>query len=109
MPVKYIQFVGFNSNTIDKLLDTDLDLPIYEQHLSLLRARLANDGDYTYLVLNDGTQTEAVRVANHGGFLKLLRGLEDTTATSFPAGTCVRWEITPSAVRDIICQMECCP
>lgn len=107
--MRYVQFVGFNSNTTEKLLDTDLDLPVYEQHLSLLRARLANDGDYTYLVLFDGTQTEAVQITNHGGFLKLTRAVENTTASSFPTGTCVRWELTPAAVRDIVCQMECCP
>ena len=107
--MRYVQFAGFNSNTTDKLLDTDLDLPVYEQHLSLLRQRLNADGDYTYLVLNDGTQTEVVQLTNHGGFLKLTRALENTTASSFPTGTCVRWEITPAAVRDIVCQMECCP
>jgi hypothetical protein len=107
--VRYIQFAGFNSNTTDKLLDTDLDLPVYEQHLALLRKRLAADGDYTYLVLFDGTQTEVVQLTNHGGSLKLTRALEDTPAQSFPTGTCVRWEITPAAVRDIVCQMECCP
>lgn len=107
--MRYVQFAGFNSNTTDKLLDTDLDLPVYEQHLSLLRQRINADGDYTYLVLNDGTQTEVVQLTNHGGFLKLTRALENTTASSFPTGTCVRWEITPAAVRDIVCQMECCP
>ena len=109
MSGKYKGFEGFNSDLTDKLDKSDTDLPIHEQHLSTLRGRLADDGDYTFLVLNDGTQFEVVRVANHGGFLKLTRGLEETAPASFPVGTCVRWELTPAAVRDIVCQMECCP
>lgn len=105
---KYVQYAGFISELTDKLVDVDTDLPIHEQHLAMLRSRLASDGDYTYLKILDGTVTEYVRVSNAGGKLALSRGLELTTPKTFPVGACVKWELTPMAVRDIICQMPCC-
>lgn len=104
----YEQYAGFLSNLTDKLADVDTDLPIHEQHIALLKARLAG-GKYTYLKIMDGTSVEYVKVSDQGGKLFLERGLELTTPTTFPIGSCVKWELTPSAIRDIICQMPCCP
>lgn len=106
---KYVQFAGFMSNLVDKLADIDTDLPIHEQHLSLLRSRLEENGDYTFLKVLDGTNIEYVRLTNNDGKLSLTRGAELTHPTTFPVGACVKWELTPTAVRDIICQMPCCP
>ena len=104
----YEHYAGFISNLTDKLADIDTDLPIHEQHLALLRSRL--DGNkYTFLKILDGTKVEYVKVINQGGKLYLERGKELTTPTTFPVGACVKWELTPTAVRDIVCQMPCCP
>lgn len=104
----YEQYAGFISNLTDKLADIDTDLPIHEQHLALLRSRL-NGGKYTFLKILDGTHIEYVKVINQNGNLYLERGKELTTPTTFPVGSCVKWELTPTAVRDIVCQMPCCP
>lgn len=104
----YEQYVGFISNLTDKLADVDTDLPIHEQHLALLRNRIT-DGKYTFLKILDGTNVEYIKVSNTGGALSVERGLELTTPTTFPVGSCVKWELTPTAVIDIVCQMACCP
>ena len=106
--MKYEQYAGFISNLTAKLLDADADLPIHEQHLALLRMRLAGD-KYTFLKIMDGTHVEYVKLVNQAGKLLIERGMELTTPTSFPVGSCVKWELTPTAVRDIVCQMPCCP
>ena len=106
---KYVQYAGFVSNLTDKLADVDTDLPVHDQHLSQLRSRLAKNGDYTFLKILDGTSVEYVRLSNNGGKLSLTRGLELTFPTTFPTGSCVKWELTPTAVRDIVCQTPCCP
>lgn len=106
----YEQYAGFITNLTDKLADVDTDLPIHEQHLSLLKARLTIEGGgYTYLKILDGTNVEYVKVIYDGSTLHMERGLEKTSPTTFPVGSCVKWELTPTAVRDIICQMPCCP
>lgn len=105
---KYVQVAGFRSQLVDKLADVDTDLPIFEQHLTQLRNRLSANGDYTFLKVLDGTNIEYIRVENNDGLL-VTRGLEQTNPTTFPVGSCVSWELTPTAVRDIVCQMPCCP
>lgn len=104
----YEQYAGFISNLIAKLGDNDKDLPIYEEHIALLKNRLAND-KYTYLKILDGTNIEYIKVSNVNGSLVIERGYELTSPKTFPVGSCVKWEITPTAVRDIVCQMSCCP
>lgn len=103
----YEPYAGFISNLTDKLVDVDTDLPIHEQHLAMLRQRISN-GKYTYLKLLDGTNVEYIKVSNYDGALVVERGLELTEPKTFPVGTCIMWELTPTAIRDIICQMECC-
>lgn len=107
MNATYEQFAGFISNLVEKYADVDTDLPIHEQHIAALRNRIT-DGKYTHLKLFDGTNIEYIKVSNTGGALVVERGIELTTPKTFPVGSCVKWELTPTAVRDIICQMECC-
>lgn len=103
----YAHMAGFMSTLTDKLADIDTDLPVPAEHLALLRQRIP-DGGYTVLRLFDGTQIEYVKVINNGGALRLERGQELTPAAAFPNGACVRWELTPAVIRDIVCQMPCC-
>lgn len=105
--MKYIQYAGYVTQLIDKLADVDTDLPIHEEHLASLKKRVV-DGTYTYLRISDGTNIEFIKVENVGGSLRVQRGLELTEPHTFPVGSCVRWELTPTAIRDIICQMPCC-
>ena len=106
--IYYKQIVDFISNLTEKYEDTATDLPIFEEHLSKLRAVLGTSG-YTYLQIKDGTNVEIVKVQANNGNLSVVRGLEQTSATTFPKGSCITWVMTSSAVRDIVCQMDCCP
>ena len=106
--IYYKQIVDFISNFTDKYEDTATDLPIFEEHLSKLRSVLGASG-YTYLQIKDGTNVEIVKVQSNNGNLSVVRGLEQTTPTTFPKGSCIMWAMTSSAVRDIVCQMNCCP
>lgn len=103
----YEPYAGFMSNLTDKLADVDTDLPIHKQHIAGLLGRITS-GKYTYLKLLDGTNVEYIKVSNYDGALVVERGLELTEPKTFPVGTCIMWELTPTAIRDIICQMECC-
>lgn len=105
---KYEQLAGFMSSLTDKLADIDTDLPLHAQHLAELTSRLSGS-KYTFLEITDGTKIEYVKVSNVNNKLYLERGKEITTPTTFPVGSCVKWKLTPTAIRDIICQMPCCP
>lgn len=106
--IYYRQIVDFISNLTDKYEDTATDLPIFEEHLSKLRSVLGTS-NYTYLQIKDGTNVEIIKVQSNDGNLSVVRGLEQTSATTFPKGSCITWVMTSSAVRDIVCQMDCCP
>lgn len=105
---KYVGIVGFKSTLVAKLADIDADLPVFEEHLSALRARLGATG-YTYLEVKDGYNTEIIKVMSVCGNIEIERGLESTDPHTFPKGSYIGWAMTPSAIRDIVCQMECCP
>ena len=106
--VNYVQIVDFISNLTEKFADVDTDLPIHEQHLSKLRERLGMS-NYTFLQIKDGSNVEIIKVSSFGGKLSVTRGLETTVAKTFPKGSCVQHILTSTAVRDIVCQMDCCP
>lgn len=108
MAKQYVGIVDFMSNTIDTLNKDDMDLPIYDADVSKLAKSIGNNG-YTFLQINDGTNIELVKAEYVAGDIVLYRGLEETVPTTFPSGSEVRWIMTPGAVRDIICQMDCCP
>lgn len=104
----YVQLAGFISNLTDKLVDIDTDLPIPDNHLALLGSRLS-EGDYSFLKILDGTNIEYIKLIKGNGRLRIERGAELTKPTTFPVGSCVKWELTSTAIRDIVCQMPCCP
>lgn len=105
---KYVQVVDFISNLTEKFAKDDRDLPIFAEHLVSLANKLGNGG-YTYLQVRDGTNIEIVKVSADNGRLLVTRGQENTEATTFPKGSCIEWKLTTTAVRDIVCQMDCCP
>lgn len=104
----YEQFAGFKSELTATYADVDTDLPIHEQHLAALAKRLGKD-KHTYLKLSDGTNIEFIQVLGTKDGITVKRGQEHTEAVTFPRGTCVSWELTQAAVREIVCQMDCCP
>lgn len=61
------------------------------------------DADYTYLVINDGTGAEVVKAIAFGNQVQIDRAQEGTEANAYPAGSCVRWEVTKSGIEDTVC------
>lgn len=103
----YKAVMDFSVNITEKLADIDTDLPIADNHYAKLSRDLG--GGYTFLSICDGVNTEIVKVSANGGKLFIERALENTEAHTFPVGSVVEYTLTPTAVRDIICQMDCCP
>lgn len=99
---------GYSTSLNGKLNATDGLLPIADARE--LDEKL--DADHTYLVINDGTGAEIVKTYAFGNEVKIERGQDGTTAKTFPAGACVKWEFTQSAFNDLGCPSEeksgCC-
>lgn len=105
--MKYKALTGLITNLTDKFADIDTDLPIPDDKIALILHKLG-EGNYSFLKVIDRTKIEYIYVANKDGKLFTQRGAEASEAQSFPQGSCVKWELTPSAVEAIVCQMECC-
>ncbi len=104
----YAANVAFSVNTVVKLADIDTDIPIADDKIAVLLTSIPA-GSHTYLHIYDGTNTEIVKANNVYGKITLERGQELTQAHTFPIGAVIEHVITPSAIREIVCQMECCP
>lgn len=104
----YSAAVAFSVNTTAKLDAIDTDLPIADDKLALLLLALP-EGHHTFLSVCDNFSTEIIKATNSYGRIVIERGQELTEAHTFPLGSVVEHVLTPSAIRDIVCQMECCP
>lgn len=97
------------SITLDaKLNKDDRYLPLSESNEALLVAALPNEGDYTYLTIREPSGAEVVKVTNSCSVFTVDRGEDGTDARTAPRGSCVRWEMTPQQVKDLICNYDCC-
>lgn len=100
----------FSASLNAKLEATDVYLPISDAAAADLKALLTEPDQYMYLTLKDDTNFETVKVRNERGTLMLERGIEGTTATTHPFGTCIV-SVSPTVValvKDLICNYECC-
>lgn len=104
----YASAIAFSVNTTDKLSDIDTDLPIADDKLAILLTNVP-EGSHTYLSVCDGFNTEVIKANNVYGKISIERGQELTEAHSFPTGSVIEHIMTPSAIREIVCQMDCCP
>lgn len=100
--MNYTFLNGFSASLSEKLNATDGLLPI--TNARELAEKLGEK--HSYLVINDGTGAEIVKVSAFGNEVKIERGKDGTTAKTFPAGSCVKWEFTESAFKDIGCPTE---
>jgi hypothetical protein len=82
-------------------------LPLTPADTDKLKA-LVREDDYTYLVLREPTGSEIIKVEHTCGGLLITRGEDHTEPRKFPRGTCVRFEMTPAVVKDMICTVDCC-
>lgn len=99
--------VFFNAALNSRLDKADRALPLHTQDTDRLKAALAED-DYTWLVIRDEVGSEIVKVTNTCGGLVIDRGEDGTEPLNFPKGSCVRWEMVPATVRELICTHDCC-
>lgn len=104
----YTAAVSFSVNLTGKLADIDTDLPIADDKLAELLTAIPA-GSFSYMRLCDGFGIEIVKVSNIHGNIRLERGQELTAARTFPSGSVIEHVMTPEAIRNIVCQMECCP
>lgn len=104
--MKYKWLNGYTSQLSEKLSATDKLLPITDARS--LADQL--DDKHTYLVINDGTGAEIVKAYRFGNQIKIERGQDGTTAKTYPAGSCVKWEATQSGITETVCQSDfnCC-
>lgn len=99
--------VVFSAALNDKLYSDGRALPLSKKDSDILKALLPEDS-YTYLTLREPTGAEIVRAEHTCGGIVIDRGEDGTKARTFPRGTCVRFEMTPAVVKDMICNIDCC-
>ncbi len=106
MATKYKWLNGYSTSLNAKLSSTDGLLPIDDA--ATLATKL--DADHTYLVINDGTGAEIVKAIAFGNQVKIERGKDGTEAKTFPAGSCVKWEVTKQGMTETVCNSDfsCC-
>lgn len=104
--MKYKWLNGYSTSLIEKLNATDGLLPIADARAL---AEILNE-DHTYLVVNDGTGAEIVKAYAFGNEIKIERGKDGTQAKTFPAGSCVKWEVTKQGMTETVCNSDfsCC-
>ncbi len=104
--MKYKWLNGYSTSLSGKLAATDGLLPI--TNARELAERLGED--HTYLVINDGTGAEIVKAYAFGNEVKIERGKDETQAKAFPAGACVKWEVTKLGITETVCNSDfsCC-
>lgn len=107
-PMPYTSVVDFSVNTVVKFSDIDTDIPIADDKIAILLSRIP-PGAHTYLSIYDGINTEIVKADNVYGKISLERGQELTESHTFPVGSVIEHTMTPTAIREIVCQMDCCP
>lgn len=99
--------IQFRTTLNNKFLATDTVLPLTATDAAWL-VSLIPDGDYTFLTLREPTGVEIVKVDNMCATLVVTRAQDGTTARTFPKSSCVSCEITPTVVKDIVCNYDCC-
>ncbi len=96
---------NYQQKLTKKLAKTHKSLPLKNEKLLEL---LADDGDFTYLVINDGVNFEKVKAYNSQGEILIERGQGDTQPQTFPQGSCVKFTLTTEYITDLVCSMPDC-
>ena len=102
-----VNLIFFSASLNQRLDKADRVLPLSATDNARLRDAMATD-DYTYLVIRDPVGAEVIRVTKTCGELVIDRGEDGSDAMNFPRGSCVRWEMVPAVVKDLICTHDCC-
>ncbi|MDH2927884.1 hypothetical protein [Lonepinella koalarum] len=93
---------GYQTTLSEAISSSKKLLPILDA--KELAQRLGED--HSYLVINDGTGAEIIKVISYGNQVKIERGQDNTKAKAFPAGSCIKWEVTKQGITETICNKE---
>lgn len=99
--------VMFTATLNNKLPKDGRSLPLTSHDMDILKGLLPEDS-YTFLTLREPTGTEIVKATHTCGGIVIDRGEDGTDARTFPRGSCVRFEMTPAVVKEMICTVDCC-
>jgi hypothetical protein len=102
-----VSFTGFATTLSAPMTRDQLDLSLTPAITAWLIDRLGTDG-YAYLTISDSLGAEVVKVSTYGGALVVDRHQNDTAPRAFPKGACVDARMTEAAVKDLICNYDCC-
>lgn len=103
----YKDMMGFITTLTDNLSKKQRSLPIHEDKYEELLDYL-DDGDYTFMRIQQGRAIEYVKVTNVCDKLVLDRGAEETTPLWFACGSSIEFALTKTGIERTICQMETC-
>ena len=99
----YQSLYGFKAKTTAALTSSSAVLLLDKSIAGMLGS------NHTYLMIKDETSSvEIVKAYMVGSELKIERGIEGS-AGGFPAGSCVQWVMSESAVKDVFCLNIDCP
>lgn len=100
---------AFSTRLIAPLKKGDSIIPIPVNDELYLMSFLPNDGDYAYIrISKPGGIVEPVRVINVAGRIGYARLNDFTFRYDFPTGSCVDAKPTGAAIKDWICNIDCC-
>jgi hypothetical protein len=102
-----VNLIFFSASISQRMDKADRFLPLNTTDTARLVAAMGED-DYTYLILRDPVGAEVIKVTHTCGGLIVDRGEDGTEPLNFPRGSCVRWEMTPAVVKELICTHNCC-
>lgn len=90
----------------DRLDAGDTYLPLTAADLAKLTA-IVPSGESIYLTITDDLNKEYVLATSNAGTVTIERGV-DSTATTFPRGSCVFFENSVPVTKYLVCNYECC-
>lgn len=99
--------IEFTTSLSERLEKGVRVLPLFSKDEAALKA-LVPDGEYTFLTIRDLVGAEIVKVENTCDTLLVTRAQDGTSEKTFPKGSCVRFEMTPAVVKELICTHNCC-
>jgi hypothetical protein len=98
---------GINYKFVSALTATATTLPLANGDAGSLATKIGATG-HAWLTISDPIGAEVVKASVFNGQILIERGQDGSTARVFPAGSCVDARMTSAAVKDLICNYDCC-
>lgn len=96
---------GIDGTLVNSITVPSATLVVDDATLCLLKRRLADAGDYTYLLIRQAYDYEIVKTTSFAANgVNVLRAQDGTTALAFPAGAEIEFVLGAAAIQDILAQ-----